>query len=117
MKILAKLIQLLPLRIASLESTSDQSLSQHLAEMTKKGLEFLHVFAENRIVTEYELIVPMKLNDASLKLRSYQKEGINWMAQLGEYNLNCALCDDMGLGKTLQSLCVVLNESEKIKRK
>ena len=38
------------------------------------------------------------------------------MAQLGFYNLNCALCDDMGLGKTLQSLCVVLNESEKIKR-
>ena len=66
-------------------------------------------------MTEYELIVPMKQN-TGLKLRDYQKEGINWMAQLGYYNLNCALCDDMGLGKTLQSLCVILNESEKIKR-
>ena len=39
------------------------------------------------------------------------------MAQLGYYNLNCALADDMGLGKTLQSLTVILNESEKIKQK
>lgn len=37
------------------------------------------------------------------------------MAQLGALNLNCILCDDMGLGKTLQSLCVVLNESKKVK--
>ena len=35
------------------------------------------------------------------------------MAQLGKYNLNCALCDDMGLGKTLQSLVLIFNESKK----
>lgn len=35
------------------------------------------------------------------------------MAQLGKYNLNCALCDDMGLGKTLQALLLVLNESKR----
>lgn len=121
MKILAKLIQLLPLKIATLEQSqvaegaAKDPMSQKLAELTEKGLEFLAVFAENRIVADYELIVPMKQN-TGLKLRDYQKEGINWMAQLGYYNLNCALCDDMGLGKTLQSLCVVLNESEKIKR-
>ena len=45
------------------------------------------------------------------ELRTYQKEGIQWMAKLGKYGLNCALCDDMGLGKTIQSLTVVLNES------
>jgi TATA-binding protein-associated factor len=44
-------------------------------------------------------------------LRDYQRQGVTWMASLGQYNLNCALCDDMGLGKTLQALCVVLNES------
>ena len=38
--------------------------------MTKQGIEFLAVFAENRIITEYELIVPMKLS-ASVKLRDY----------------------------------------------
>lgn len=46
-----------------------------------------------------------------MTLREYQRQGITWMASLGQYNLNCALCDDMGLGKTLQSMCVVLNEA------
>ena len=49
-------------------------------------------------------------------LRDYQRQGITWLASLGQYNLNCALCDDMGLGKTLQSLCVVLNETYLRKR-
>lgn len=35
-------------------------------------------------------------------LRSYQKEGVNWLAFLNKYNLHGILCDDMGLGKTLQ---------------
>lgn len=47
--------------------------------MTEKGLEFLAVFAENRIVSEYEIIVPLKA-ESGVKLRDYQKEGINWMA-------------------------------------
>jgi len=38
--------------------------------MTKLGLEFLAVFADNKIVTEYELVVPMKLS-TSIKLRDY----------------------------------------------
>ena len=54
------------------------------------------------------MVIPIKAN-----LREYQKEGINWMAQLGKFNLNCALCDDMGLGKTLQSLALIFNESRK----
>lgn len=51
-----------------------------------------------------------------VQLRDYQRQGVTWMASLGQYNLNCALCDDMGLGKTLQSLCVVLNETYVRKR-
>ena len=42
--------------------------------------------------------IPLK---AGVTLREYQRQGITWMASLGQYNLNCALCDDMGLGKTL----------------
>jgi len=49
-----------------MQSEADRTL----AEMTKQGLEFLAVFAENRIVTDYELVVPMKLS-ASVKLRDY----------------------------------------------
>ena len=44
-------------------------------------------------------------------MRDYQRQGIKWMIQLGRYGLNSALADDMGLGKTIQSLTVVLNES------
>lgn len=58
------------------------------------------------MVEPYELKIKVKAN-----LRDYQKQGITWLASLGKYNLNCALCDDMGLGKTIQSLCVVLNET------
>ena len=73
----------MPLKIATLEQSqaTDQEdpISEKLAEMTEKGLEFLAVFAENRIVSEYEIIVPLKA-ESGVKLRDYQKEGINWMA-------------------------------------
>ncbi len=78
----------------------------------KEGLDFLKVFASNEIVEKYEILIPV-----AAKFRTYQLEGINWMAKLGSFNLNCALCDDMGLGKTLQSLTVILNESAKRKTK
>ncbi len=35
-------------------------------------------------------------------LRDYQKEGLNWLNFLDEYNFGGCLADDMGLGKTLQ---------------
>lgn len=35
-------------------------------------------------------------------LRDYQKEGLNWLSFLDEYNFGGCLADDMGLGKTLQ---------------
>ena len=111
MRILAKLIQLLPLNISMINSPLaivDPALKQKI----KEGMDFLHIFANNKIIDEYEILIPMK----SVKLRDYQKQGINWMAKLGAFNLNCALCDDMGLGKTIQSLTIVFNESEKIKR-
>jgi superfamily II DNA or RNA helicase len=37
-------------------------------------------------------------------LRSYQKQGFNWLWFLYSYGLNGVLADDMGLGKTLQTL-------------
>lgn len=62
----------------------------------KEGLDFLRVFAANELVEKYDIVIPV-----AAKFRTYQLEGINWMAKLGSYNLNCALCDDMGLGKTI----------------
>lgn len=45
-------------------------------------------------------------------LRTYQKEGINWLYFLRKYRFAGILADDMGLGKTLQSL--ILLEKEKV---
>ncbi len=40
-------------------------------------------------------------------LRSYQRAGVLWMAQLSAQGLGGCLADDMGLGKTLQALALL----------
>lgn len=37
-----------------------------------------------------------------INLRSYQLEGVNWLAQRFHYQNGCILGDEMGLGKTCQ---------------
>lgn len=46
-------------------------------------------------------------------LRSYQREGFEWMQFLASNQLHGILADDMGLGKTMQSLTHILAEKEK----
>nr|WP_256437905.1 DEAD/DEAH box helicase [Aquimarina sp. U1-2] len=51
-------------------------------------------------------------------LRDYQKEGLNWLCFLDEYNFGGCLADDMGLGKTLQVITFLkhINTKNKPKR-
>jgi hypothetical protein len=49
--------------------------------------------------------------DLTAELRSYQKNGINWLAAVKAAGLGAILADDMGLGKTLQALCVVAKKT------
>jgi len=46
-------------------------------------------------------------------LRSYQKDGVNWLQFLREYQLGGILADDMGLGKTVQTLAHLSIEKNK----
>ncbi|MEE1944453.1 DEAD/DEAH box helicase [Pedobacter sp. KR3-3] len=46
-------------------------------------------------------------------LREYQREGLNWLNFLDEFNFGACLADDMGLGKTLQVLAFILSQQEK----
>ncbi|XP_027491674.1 SWI/SNF-related matrix-associated actin-dependent regulator of chromatin subfamily A containing DEAD/H box 1 [Corapipo altera] len=46
---------------------------------------------------------PSILNQ-SLKLKPYQKIGLNWLALLYKHRLNGILADEMGLGKTIQAI-------------
>jgi superfamily II DNA or RNA helicase len=57
--------------------------------------------------------VPKELNGI---LRGYQKEGLNWLNFLDEFNFGGCLADDMGLGKTIQVLAFILLQREKAKQ-
>ncbi len=46
------------------------------------------------------------------ELRDYQKQGVNWLQFLQNYQFNGVLADDMGLGKTVQTLAHLLIEHE-----
>jgi len=46
-------------------------------------------------------------------LRDYQKEGVNWLNFLYEFNFGGCLADDMGLGKTVQIIAYLLSRQEK----
>ena len=54
--------------------------------------------------------VPKKLK---AKLRDYQKNGLNWLHFLDEFNFGGCLADDMGLGKTIQIITFILSLKEK----
>lgn len=111
MRILANLIQLLPL---SLNAQNEELLKSNLGDSIKDGLEFMNIFTQSakREKSGFEIEIKPKA-----ELRDYQKTGIEWMSKLGRYGLNCCLCDDMGLGKTIQSLTVIINESLYQRRK
>ncbi|TNF24441.1 MAG: DEAD/DEAH box helicase [Deltaproteobacteria bacterium] len=46
------------------------------------------------------------------ELRSYQREGFQWLARLAEWAPGACLADDMGLGKTVQALALLLHRRQ-----
>lgn len=46
-------------------------------------------------------------------LRPYQREGLNWLNFLDDFNFGGCLADDMGLGKTIQVIAFMLSQREK----
>jgi len=47
-------------------------------------------------------------------LRHYQKDGLNWLNFLDDFNFGSCLADDMGLGKTIQILAFILSQRKKV---
>ncbi len=47
------------------------------------------------------------------QLRDYQKQGLNWLNCLDDFNFGACLADDMGLGKTLQIIAFILTQRTK----
>ncbi len=64
----------------------------------------------SKIKDQSEVAIPAELN---AELRDYQREGLNWLNFLDDFNFGGCLADDMGLGKTLQIIAFILSQREK----
>jgi SNF2 family DNA or RNA helicase len=75
--------------------------------MTEKLMDIRRQMIGEKNLTFSEVPKPIKAT-----LRSYQREGVNWLERLRSMYLNGVLADDMGLGKTLQAI-VALSQHAK----
>lgn len=98
----ATLVKLVPLEagIPDPPGFSEALLKERESERT-----FIAQMLDVHKVEPFQIPVAIKA-----ELRSYQQEGVNWLAFLNRYHLHGILCDDMGLGKTLQTLCIVASD-------
>jgi TATA-binding protein-associated factor len=98
----ATLVKLVPLEAGI---PDPPGLSEELLKGRDRERKFMAQMLDIRKVEPFEIPVAIKA-----ELRSYQQEGVNWLAFLNRYHLHGILCDDMGLGKTLQTLCIVASD-------
>lgn len=98
----ATLVKLVPLE-AGIPDPS--GFSEALLKGRDRERKFIAQMLDFKKVETFDLPVAIKA-----ELRSYQQEGVNWLAFLNRYHLHGILCDDMGLGKTLQTLCIVASD-------
>lgn len=75
-----------------------------LSQQVKQELE-LYESKFSHFETIEEVAVPQGLQAT---LRDYQKQGLNWLNFLDEFNFGGCLADDMGLGKTIQVIAFML---------
>ncbi|KAF1816473.1 putative TBP associated factor [Eremomyces bilateralis CBS 781.70] len=98
----AHLVKLVPLEAGI---PDPPGLSEELLKGRERERKFMAQMLDAKKVEPFEIPVAIKA-----ELRSYQQEGVNWLAFLNRYHLHGILCDDMGLGKTLQTLCIVASD-------
>ncbi len=75
-----------------------------LNKVTANGKNDIKNQFQNLISDQKSFEIPEEIHAT---LRTYQKEGYNWMRRLRAYNFGGCLADDMGLGKTLQTLSLL----------
>ena len=104
----AQLIQLMPLDSAP--SSNGFNISEALREKIDSERSFIQQLMDPKKLDDYKIPVPVKA-----ELRSYQRDGVNWLAFLNQYKLHGILCDEMGLGKTLMSICILASHHHQVK--
>ncbi len=95
----AMLIKLIPLDSSDVKV---EDWPRDLLDLRSKEKNFIDELMNLKNVQDFSL--PIKIN---AELRSYQADGVKWLAFLNRYKLHGILCDDMGLGKTLQTICIM----------
>jgi len=70
---------------------------------------FKHKFDGEDLASYIE--IPKELNAT---LRDYQKDGLNRLNFLDDFNFGSILADDMGLGKTVQIIAFILSQRKKV---
>ncbi|PTB96210.1 DNA helicase [Marivirga lumbricoides] len=83
------------------EEMLDNSVKRELAMYREKAEDFTKI---------QQVKVPAGLNG---KLRGYQREGLNWLNFLDDFNFGGVLADDMGLGKSVQIIAFMLLQKQK----
>ena len=106
----AQLIQLMPLD--SVPSSNGFKIPEALKEKIDSERNFIQQLMDPKKLDDYKIPVPVKA-----ELRSYQRDGVNWLAFLNRYKLHGILCDEMGLGKTLMSICILASHHHQMKNK
>ncbi len=91
-----------PLAASAMEDLLDGIDNVKTDSHWKKHLEMI------REAKEYRPKVPTTFQ---AELRSYQKQGFEWLSQLSAWGVGACLADDMGLGKTIQAMAVLINRA------
>lgn len=87
---------------------SDLFEKEVLSEEVQNEITIYH--KEFSKINRSEVPIPAGLN---AELRDYQREGLNWLNFLDNFNFGGCLADDMGLGKTVQIIAFILSQREK----
>lgn len=96
-----KLLSLMPFKLTTGKDGSSDSKSNDPPFASDEST-FIEQLLNPKKLVDY--VIPFETN---AKLRSYQQEGLNWLAFLSKFNLHGILCDEMGLGKTFMTICIV----------
>lgn len=111
-----KLLSLMPLNMQKDKNFEDEKVKlmddselrkekSHAVSSVDEECSFIEQLLDPKKLRNYK--IPFKM---SAELRSYQQDGLNWLAFLNRFNLHGILCDEMGLGKTLMTICMVASD-------
>lgn len=89
-------------QLYKLQTKCEQSVPQFFLDKLKKSQDFVEQLLDPRRIESYE--VPTWI---SAELRSYQKDGVNWLAFLSRFNLHGILCDGEGVGVLVREDVIV----------